>query len=332
MMHSLFGKLVSFLMLVSVSLAAACATPPSQATSEPAASAVRIVADTRARIAIATAYGPEFRVLLPSLEHAEEHKVQGVSYWTGELAGQPVVLFKTGVSIVNATMNTQRLVDEFNITHIVVSGVAGSLDPDLSIGDVIVPERWAKYDEATYLREIEPGIYKAPFPSVAPMALPFGFMGTRGVRIATPDDPEPEPRLWFSADPGLLKIAAAASSAAELTRCDEQIQCLPSEPVIRIGGAGLSGSVFMDNRNYRDYLHETFDAQVVEMETAAIAMVAYANGIPFIAFRSVSDLAGGGAASQNEIRAFEHLAAQNSAALVSAFLRQLSSKASSGND
>jgi len=332
MLRSFYGKLASVLILVTVGLAGACTTPPPKAASVPTASTVRSVPDVRARIAIATAYSPEFRVLLPSLEQAEEHKIQGVSYWTGELAGQPVVLFKTGVSIVNATMNTQRLVDEFNITHIVVSGVAGSLDPDLSIGDVIVPERWAKYDEATYLREIGPGVYKAPFPSVAPMAPPFGFMGTRGVRIATPEDPAPEPRLWFSADPGLLKLATAASSAAELTRCDEQSQCLPSAPVIRIGGAGLSGSVFMDNRTFRDYLHETFDAQVVEMETAAIAMVAYANGIPFIAFRSVSDLAGGGEASQNEIRAFEHLAAQNSAALVSAFLRQLSSKDSSGTD
>ena len=76
----------------------------------------------------------------------------------------------------------------------------------------------------------------------------------------------------------------------------------------------------MDNADYRNYLHETFDAQVIEMETAAIAMVAYSNDVPFIAFRSVSDLAGGGTATQNEIRAFEHLAARNSAALVIAFM------------
>lgn len=333
MLHALSGRFAACLMLATISLAGACVTPSALAVSEPASpDTVRTVADARARIAIATAYNPEFMVLLPSLEEAKEHQIHGVSYWTGELAGQPVVLFKTGVSIVNATMNTQRLVDEFNITHIVVSGVAGSLDPDLSIGDVIVPERWAKYDEATYLRETEPGVYRAPFPGVAPMAPTFGFMGTRGVRIATADDPAPAPRLWFSADPGLLKIATAASSRTELTRCDEESQCLPSEPVIRIGGAGLSGSVFMDNRTYRDYLHDTFDAQVVEMETAAIGMVAYANGIPFIAFRSVSDLAGGGEASQNEIRAFEHLAAQNSAAMVSAFLRQLASPESSGTN
>ena len=201
--------------------------------------------------------------------------------------------------------------------------MAGSVDPNLSIGDVVVPQSWAKYDETTYLRETAPGVYEAPFPGVSPLVPPYSFIGTRGVRIATPDDPAPAPRLWFDVDDGLLKIVQAATGNAALTRCDEDRSCLPSEPVIRIGGRGLSGSVFMDNGAYRDYLHETFDAQVVEMETAAIAMVAYSNEIPFIAFRSVSDLAGGGTASKNEIRAFEHLAARNSAALVMAFLKHL---------
>ena len=45
------------------------------------------------------------------------------------------------------------------------------------------------------------------------------------------------------------------------------------------------------------YVFETFKAQVLDMESAAVATVAYANGVPFIAFRSLSDLAGGNAAA-----------------------------------
>lgn len=275
------------------------------------------------RIAVATAYGPELAALLPELQSPTEYTFNGVSFWTGELGGQSVVLFKTGVSTVNATMNTQRLLDEFEITHILVSGVAGGLDPALSIGDVTIPARWAKYDEATYLRETAPGVFTPPFPGVAPLVPPYGFMGTRGARIATTEDPAPEPRLWFEADPGLLAIARTAATDLSLEQCDADGLCLPEAPEVIIGGAGVTGSVFMDNSAYRDYLHETFEAQLVEMETAAIAMVAYANDVPFIAFRSLSDLAGGGEASQNEIRAFEHLAARNSAALVIHFLETL---------
>jgi adenosylhomocysteine nucleosidase len=58
------------------------------------------------------------------------------------------------------------------------------------------------------------------------------------------------------------------------------------------------------------------------MESAAVAHVAYANQTPFIAFRSLSDLAGGGA-GENEMGTFFQLAADNSATVVRAFLAAL---------
>jgi adenosylhomocysteine nucleosidase len=59
------------------------------------------------------------------------------------------------------------------------------------------------------------------------------------------------------------------------------------------------------------------------MESAAVAHVAYVNKVPFIAFRSLSDLAGGGP-GENEISTFFQLAADNSAKVVIAFLEKLS--------
>jgi adenosylhomocysteine nucleosidase len=58
---------------------------------------------------------------------------------------------------------------------------------------------------------------------------------------------------------------------------------------------------------------------VLDMESAALAMVAHANGVPFIVFRSLSDLAGGGE-GENEMATFLKLAADNAAAAVTAFL------------
>ena len=48
-------------------------------------------------------------------------------------------------------------------------------------------------------------------------------------------------------------------------------------------------------------------------------MVAHSNGVPYIAFRSLSDLAGGGDGA-NEMDTFMHLAAANSAKVLQAFL------------
>ena len=108
---------------------------------------------------------------------------------------------------------------------------------------------------------------------------------------------------------------------ANLSRvgCDAQQRCLSHEPHVVIGGNGVSGQAFVDNAAFRDYTFRTFEANVLDMETAATAHVAYANGVPFIAFRSLSDLAGGGE-GENEIGTFFKIAADNSARVLLAFL------------
>ena len=58
------------------------------------------------------------------------------------------------------------------------------------------------------------------------------------------------------------------------------------------------------------------------MESAAVAHVAYANEVPFIAVRSLSDLAGGGEGA-NQMEAFLGLAAGNAASVVKALLRAM---------
>jgi adenosylhomocysteine nucleosidase len=55
------------------------------------------------------------------------------------------------------------------------------------------------------------------------------------------------------------------------------------------------------------------------MESAAVAHVATVNGVPFVIFRSLSDLAGGGP-GENEIGTFFQLAANNSAKMMLEFL------------
>ena len=86
-----------------------------------------------------------------------------------------------------------------------------------------------------------------------------------------------------------------------------------------VGGNGVSGQAFVDNAAFREYAFKTFQANVLDMETAAVGMVAYSNSVPFIAFRSLSDLAGGGE-GENEMLIFLSIAAENSARVMLAFL------------
>lgn len=275
--------------------------------------------DTVPRVAIATAYAPEIEALMPFLQSGVEYQENGVSFWTGDMAGEEVILFATGISLVNAAMNTQLLIDHFNVEAIVVSGVAGGVDPDLSYADVTVASKWGQYNEMVFMRETDPGVY-VPHPGLGPEFEPFMFMGPRGMPVSNAADPNSsDRRFWYPVDEGLMEIAEVAAETAEMKACASEDVCLPRTPKIVFGGAGVTGSVFMDNAAFREYLFETFDAQVLEMETSAIGTVAYANDVPYIAFRSLSDLAGGGG-GENEYPIFEVLASENNAALVLAFL------------
>ena len=60
-------------------------------------------------------------------------------------------------------------------------------------------------------------------------------------------------------------------------------------------GRIVSGDQFIADSNKVKVLDEEFNAKAVEMESAAIAQVAYLNKIPFVIIRSISDNANNGA-------------------------------------
>jgi adenosylhomocysteine nucleosidase len=111
------------------------------------ASAAALV-DPKPRIAVVSAFESEWMVLKAHLTESIEHKVNGRSFITGKLAGKDVVLFLSGVSMVNAAMNTQLALDHFSITSVLFSGIAGGVDPALHIGDVVIADQWGQYLEA----------------------------------------------------------------------------------------------------------------------------------------------------------------------------------------
>lgn len=283
----------------------------------PASAAERF--DEAPRIAVMSAFPPELTALASATQNQKRYTAAGVTFVTGDLEGKPVVLFLSGVSMVNAAMTTQLALDRFNISRIVFSGIAGGVDESLDIGDVIVADQWSQNLETAFARETESGFQLSA--SMRNDDLPaFGMMIPRSIMIARGDAP-PERRRWFPVDKTMLETARAIAPTAPLSRCVAS-QCLVHAPKVVVGGNGISAPVFLDNAAYRKYARATFQARVVDMESAAVAHVAYANGAPFIAFRSLSDLAGGGDEA-NEMHTFLQLASDNSASVVKAFVKAL---------
>jgi adenosylhomocysteine nucleosidase len=296
--------------LVVAALVAGCAA------TAPKSTAMRL--DNTPRIAVISAFAPELKVLLPQVQQPVKHSANGVEFTTGTLEGKPVVVFLSGVSMTNAAMNTQLALDRFQVSHIIYSGIAGGVNPGLNIGDVTVPAQWGQYMEWLMAREDKPGQYSPPVWMKKELTMaPFGMMHPRPVEVRTAAQPAPTKKFWFEADPQMLATARGLQNVG-LEHC-LATTCLKQRPQLVVGGNGVSGQAFVDNKAFREYAFKTFKANVLDMETAATAVVAHSNGVPYIAFRSLSDLAGGGD-GENEMGTFMGLAATNSAKVLRAFL------------
>ncbi|HVG59411.1 MAG TPA: 5'-methylthioadenosine/S-adenosylhomocysteine nucleosidase [Hyalangium sp.] len=286
-------------------------------------------ADEVPRIAVVTAYEPELQALLPDMQVQATKILNGRTFYLGTLGGKPVVLFQSGISTVNAAMTVQLALSHFQVSHIVVSGIAGGVNPGLHVGDVVIPRQWANYQEQAFAREKAPDSWEV-LPFHTQELGHYGMMFPQHTRVVRKDGPPDlaEKRFWFDVDPHLLSVASGLGHRVTLEKCNASQVCLQNTPRLKVGGRGVSGSTFVDNAAYRAWVWDNFQdgssggVDALDMETSAVATVAYANGVPFIAFRSLSDLAGGGPGS-NEVAAFFGLAASNSARVVRSFLEAL---------
>jgi adenosylhomocysteine nucleosidase len=304
----------ALLLLLSVFVPACAGTPASSRPSPRSAA-------EPSRLAVISAFDAELEVLRAATRITDTRVINGRTHYLGVLDGHHVVLMLSGFSMVNAAMTTQALLDRFPVHGIVFSGIAGGVNPGLRVGDVTIPAQWGNYQEQVFGRAtatgFDAGTMAGEFPN-------FGMMFPRGSSIAVlgarPDSLDR--RFWFPVDSSALHTATLVARSVQLARCTADGECLAHDPTVVVGGNGVSGPTFVDNAAYREYAWQTFRADALDMETAAVALVAYQNRVPYIAFRSLSDLAGGGSGG-NEVRTFGKLAADNAATVVRSYLRAL---------
>lgn len=306
----------------------------------------RCLSDCQPRIGIVSAFGAEADLLIAQTRQRRVWQVNGNRFTSGRLRGHPVVIVLSGVSMVNATMVTQLMLDHFRIERLIMSGIAGAIDPARQVGDVVVPDRWVMPMEVYWSHD---GQLPAPCGSPGDLACLGLKLATEGgrarpdFRLETPSGPWPtgwflrenfvmtarsaqrqppgEWRFDYEADARMLAVARRIQPVLQRCGPRDAKQCVSAQPRLVVGGRGVSGTAFLAHPQYRAYLFDTLQATVVDMETAALAHVAHANQVPFIAMRSVSDLAGAHAFNADVGALFQSgLAESNEAAVTLAFL------------
>lgn len=83
---------------------------------------------------------------LNSMEQTHTHQHAGIDFTEGQFMGLSVVVCKSGVGKVNAAVCSQLLIDRFGVDAVVFTGVAGALDPSLTIGDLVISTECMQHD------------------------------------------------------------------------------------------------------------------------------------------------------------------------------------------
>lgn len=90
------------------------------------------------KLGIIGAMQVEVETLLGEMTDRKTTQKAGSTFYEGTLSGLPVVVVQCGVGKVNAALCVQILCDCFQVTHIVNTGVAGSLCAEQDIGDLVI--------------------------------------------------------------------------------------------------------------------------------------------------------------------------------------------------
>ena len=69
-----------------------------------------------------------------------------MNFCRGKLNGREVVVVRSGIGKVNAAICTQILVDQFHVDVIINTGIAGSLDAEIDIGDIVISTDAVEHD------------------------------------------------------------------------------------------------------------------------------------------------------------------------------------------
>lgn len=109
------------------------------------------------KIGIIGAMDLEVETLMSHVQGAGKSTFANMRFCEGMLDGTPVVVAKCGVGKVAAALCVQVLVDRFGVTHVVNTGVAGSLDARIDIADLVVSTDALYHDVDVTVFGYEPG-------------------------------------------------------------------------------------------------------------------------------------------------------------------------------
>ncbi|MFM9435535.1 adenosylhomocysteine nucleosidase [Janthinobacterium sp. CG_23.3] len=216
------------------------------------------------RLGVISALAEEQEGLVEAMKgpHKLTHAMR--DYTQGNLWGIDAVCVLSRIGKAAAAMTAAILVEKFEVTHIVFTGVAGSGDIFVKVGDIVVAESLVQHDMDA--RPLFPR-FEVPLTGLSRF----------------PSDLALSDHLAFSAQDFLSDELKSVFNEVEAKEFGLD------EPRLHRGLIG-SGDQFIHSRAQLGQLKEALpDLLAVEMEGAAVAQVCFELGIPYAVIRTVSD-------------------------------------------
>ena len=204
------------------------------------------------RLAIVGAMHEEIAALRPCLAGLRTERRAGRDFHFGRLDGHDVILVRCGIGKVAAATTTAVLLDAFDASALLFTGVAGGLGTGVRVGDVVVAGALLQHDM----------------------------------------NAEPLFPRWEVPLTGRARFDADAAWSERLARASRAVANLHADTATTHQGLVVSGDRFVATRAESDQLRAALpDALAVEMEGAAVAQVCRDFGRPFGVVRTISDRA-----------------------------------------
>jgi adenosylhomocysteine nucleosidase len=202
----------------------------------------------------------EVSLFKENMELKDSVKYANMQYHIGHLNGQELALLQSGIGKVNATIGTQIMIDKFAVDRIIFTGLAGSLVPNLTRGDMVISNYVVQYD------------------------FDLTTFGRRHGEL-------PDVGRMIEADPVLVKLGCYGF--------DNVFKYQDNSPRLVVGTI-VSGDKFVADPRQIEWLQREFGAVAIEMEGAAVGYTCLVNKTPFVIIRTISDSAGAGAKDEFE--------------------------------
>jgi len=137
------------------------------------------------KIAIMGAMPEEIEPLLAQVENIKENRYANNTYYEATYQGKELVIAYSKIGKVFSSLTAITLVEKFGCDKLLFSGVAGAINPNLAIGDLVIANKLCQHDL-----------------DISAFGHPYGYV--------------PEGAVFIESDTKLLEIAKSVANKLEI--------------------------------------------------------------------------------------------------------------------